>query len=105
MLTKIRAMLKREDGISSVIVGIAIVTLFGFAVLSVDAGSLWSTRRGLITDTDAGAHAAALHLVRNRTGVCDVTGARAEAENLLTQNNPESQMTNFLVTSASPRCE
>jgi hypothetical protein len=105
MLRRIRAMLKREDGISSVIVGIAIMTLFGFAVISVDAGSLWSTRRGLVTDTDAGAHAAALYLVSKRGVSCDVSGAQTEAANLLTQNNPKSQLTNFVVTSPSPGCE
>src|SRR5919108_3678502 len=99
MLTKLRAMLKREDGISAVIVGIALVTLFGFAVLSVDAGSLWSTRRGLVTDTDAGATAAALYLVDNHGAACDTVGARNEAENLVTQNNANAAVTNFAVTS------
>jgi hypothetical protein len=98
-------MLKREDGISSVIVGIAIMTLFGFAVISVDAGSLWSTRRGLVTDTDAGAHAAALYLVSKHGAACDTVGAQSEAEDIVTQNNDKAQLTNFQVTSTSPMCD
>jgi hypothetical protein len=48
--------LRREErGVSAVLVGVSLIAIFGAAVLSIDAGSLWATRRNMITATDAAA--------------------------------------------------
>lgn len=44
-----------ERGISAVIVAVAIFALFGAAVLSLDFGNMYQTRRNIVTGTDASA--------------------------------------------------
>ena len=44
-----------EKGISAVVLAVTLIGLFGAAVLSVDAGSLWTARRNIITASDAAA--------------------------------------------------
>jgi hypothetical protein len=46
---------KDERGVTAVIVAICLIALFGAAVLSIDAGALWATRRNIITATDSSA--------------------------------------------------
>lgn len=89
--------LGREDGVSAVIVAISLVAIFGAAVLSVDAGSVWKTRRDLITDTDGAAAAAALFMNRRNSASCvgAEAAARDEALGVLQQNNPESRLVDF----------
>jgi hypothetical protein len=48
-----------ERGVSAVIVAVSMVAIFGAAMLSVDAGNLWQTRRNAVTATDAAALRAA----------------------------------------------
>lgn len=42
-----------ERGISTVIVAISLLGIFGAAMLSLDAGNMWQTRRNIITVTDS----------------------------------------------------
>lgn len=44
---------KDERGISAVIVAVSLVGIFGAAMLSLDAGNMWQTRRNIVTATDA----------------------------------------------------
>lgn len=48
-----------EQGIVSLMVGVSVIALFGSAAVAVDLGNLWSTRRHIITATDAAALGAA----------------------------------------------
>ena len=43
----------QEHGISTVIVAVSLIGLFGAVLLSLDAGNMWQTRRNIITATDA----------------------------------------------------
>lgn len=51
----LRRLRNDERGISSVIAAFSLVALFGAAVLSLDAGNVWQTRRNIVTATDAAA--------------------------------------------------
>lgn len=51
--------LREDRGVSAVIVAVSIVAIFGAAMLAVDAGNLWHTRRNAVTSTDAGSLRAA----------------------------------------------
>ena len=51
--------LRDERGIASLMVGVSVVAIFGSAAIAVDLGHLWSSRRHIITATDASALAAA----------------------------------------------
>lgn len=42
-----------EDGVTAVVVAVSLVAIFGAAMLSVDAGNLWQSRRNVVTATDA----------------------------------------------------
>ena len=83
--------LREERGISAVIVAVSLVGIFGAAMLSVDAGSLWTTRRSVITGTDSAALAAAQFFVTGGGDPCnatDVATAESIATNELLKNNP-----------------
>ncbi len=88
MKRRLRALHHSERGISSVIVAVSLIALFGAAVLSVDAGSLWQTRRNIITGTDAAALAEARALSSSSAASC--TGVWNAA---LTDNVPASLLT------------
>lgn len=45
--------LRDERGVSSVIVAMSLIAVFGASMLSVDAGNMWQTRRNIVTATDA----------------------------------------------------
>jgi len=45
--------LREERGISTAIAAISLIGLFGAALLSLDFGSMWSSRRNIITATDS----------------------------------------------------
>ena len=51
-----------ERGISTVIVAISLLGIFGAAMLSLDAGNMWQTRRNIISVTDATALGQAKYL-------------------------------------------
>ncbi|MFA5787959.1 MAG: pilus assembly protein TadG-related protein [Actinomycetota bacterium] len=90
--------LRDERGVSAIIVAITLVLLFGAAALSIDAGSLWKTRRQLITDTDAAALAAARYIATHGVVACQdawlngkSSAAFAEANQIykLNQDSPQ----------------
>ncbi|MFA5787820.1 MAG: pilus assembly protein TadG-related protein [Actinomycetota bacterium] len=91
--------LRDERGVSAIIVAIALVLLFGAAALSIDAGSVWKTRRDLITDTDAAALAAARYLSGARPGACLLAAAQGrgsaafqEALSVLGENDLRTEL-------------
>lgn len=91
-LTILRRVSRDERGISSVVVSICLVALFGATMLTVDAGSLWTARRNEVTATDASALDAALFF-NDGGDPCDsasVTLAEQRATEVLMQNNPNS---------------
>lgn len=51
--------LRDERGASAVIVGVSLFALMGMLLLTLDAGSLWTARRDILTGTDSAALAAA----------------------------------------------
>ncbi|TML79353.1 MAG: hypothetical protein E6G04_05900 [Actinobacteria bacterium] len=71
-----------ERGISAVVAAISIVGLFGALVLSLDAGNLWSSKRAMVTATDAGA----------------LVGARTAESNGITTIGPCPQVVQDSVT-------
>lgn len=56
-----------ESGATLVVVAVSLFALFGITMLAVDGGSLFTTRRSLVTDTDASALAAARYLNNSPT--------------------------------------
>lgn len=81
-----------ERGVSAVVVSVTLVALFGAAMLTLDAGSLWATRRHAITGTDAAALDAAYYFntVGNPCSSTDLATAETGATNVLARNDPDS---------------
>lgn len=85
----------REDG-GAVIVIVAIVTtlMFGIAAVAIDLGHMWSTRRALITATDAAALAGASYAMASTSTTCTTpdpvtqTAVQAAATTQLNDNQP-----------------
>ena len=91
---KLRKRLDDERGISAVIVAITLIALFGAAVLSIDAGSAWATRRKIVTGTDAAALAAARMFANGSANPCTADGqavAHGEALSVLTANSSTAE--------------
>lgn len=63
-----------ERGITAAVVAITIVALIGAAMITVDAGNIWTKRRGIITGTDASVLDAAQQF---NTGAIDPCSAAA----------------------------
>lgn len=96
-----------ERGATAVIVAVSLTAIFGAAVLSVDAGSVWRTRRELITNTDAGALAAARLLDARGASACDTAAkdaARSEAGTIVASNDAKTVITGFTVTPTGGNC-
>lgn len=74
-----------ERGAVALIVAISSVMLFGFAAYAIDAGSLWQTRRNMITATDAGALASASDYSVGDNGCPDV------AKDYVSRNRPDAE--------------
>lgn len=86
-----------ERGISAVVVVVCLVAIFGAAMLSVDAGSLWTTRRTIVTGTDASVLDAADYF----NGAFASQGLTASACDSSTWSNVEQHATTVL-TDNSP---
>jgi hypothetical protein len=95
--------LRGDRGAATVLVAITLVVLFGAAALSIDAGSLWHTRRDVITDTDAAALAAAGHLLEDGSQ-CDTAGAEAESDQYLGLNDAATVPDTFSVSYYNGDC-
>lgn len=95
--------LTRDDGASIIIVVICLTVIMGAAALAVDAGSLWASRRAIITATDSAALAAADYLVNQPTSAaCQAavssgvsSGAGAQSTNYLQNNQSSSTLDSF----------
>ena len=70
-----------ESGATLVVVAVSLLALFGVTMLAVDGGSLLTTRRSLVTDTDASAVASARYL--NGTDLTDCLTAADESTKAL----------------------
>lgn len=87
LITKLRD----ERGITAVVVAVCMVALFGAAMLTVDAGSLWTTRRTIITGTDAAVLNAAQKFASGAADPCsaaDVNAVETGSTSVLTTNHP-----------------
>lgn len=100
-----------ERGISSVVLAVVLIALIGAAMLTVDAGNLWTTRRAIITGTDAAALDAAQYFNVGGADPCTSAGQAADeahATNVLTQNqsgalhNATDTPNGYQVTVADP---
>jgi hypothetical protein len=103
--------LREEHGITSVVVATCMIALFGAAMLTIDAGQMWGTRRAVITGTDAAVLDAAQQFNMGMASPCDQPGrdaAEAHATNVLTLNrtsalhNPTDTPDGFEVTLSDP---
>ena len=74
ILRRLRARAGDESAISSLMVGVSVVALFGSASIAVDLGQLWANRRHVIVASDAAALAAASDYAVGRDG-CSTTAA------------------------------
>lgn len=74
---------RQETGAVAVVVAICLMGLLGIAALAIDLGSAWSTKRNLVTDTDAAALAGAKLLQRDCTNLGIAT---TEARSVLRAN-------------------
>jgi Flp pilus assembly protein TadG len=82
----IRTKLRDERGISAVVVAIGMVAVFSGAVLSVDAGTLFTARRGMVTATDTAALTGARAAIGvTTTGPCPGAVQTAVTNRLLEQ--------------------
>ena len=85
--------LRDERGISAVFLGVTMVALFAVGALAIDAGSVWTARRNLITGTDAAALDAARYFLSGAGDPCtsgSISSAESHAANVLLQNNSEA---------------
>src|SRR5436190_17738181 len=81
--------LREERGVSSVILAVSLIGLLGAAMLAVDAGSVWATRRRIVTATDAGALGAARMFEAGLADPCTGGGQTAgenEATTIMSSN-------------------
>jgi Flp pilus assembly protein TadG len=86
--------LREERGISAVVAAVSLVGLFGAAVLAIDAGSTWATRRKVVTGTDAAALAAARYFSEGLANPCTSDGqtlAENEATAVLHANSTDAE--------------
>ena len=103
--------LRDERGISAVFLAVTMVALFAVGALAIDAGSVWTARRNLITGTDAAALDAARYFLSGAGDPCtsgSIPTAESHAANVLLQNNsealhdPATTPDGFQVTLAGP---
>lgn len=87
-------MITDQQGATSILMLLAIFVLFGSAMIAIDAGSIWTARRHLITGTDAAAHGAALTYAENHS--CAGSG-RSTAAALLHDNVPAANLAGYEV--------
>lgn len=107
--------LRDERGVSTVIVAVALVALFGALVLSLDTGDLWQSRRAMVTATDSGATRGAIVAGTSNTALSvgssdpcpngtDPTLPNVEAEviAMLTANSSSATLDACTITNTLP---
>lgn len=101
MKSKIREFLSGEDGVSIVIVALAMAVLFGFAALVFDVGSLLESKRHLQTVADAAALAGAQKfaetIFNNGTSMEAEVSARDSAIEYVAKNGIQEACTTISV--------
>ncbi|MGH9197994.1 MAG: pilus assembly protein TadG-related protein, partial [Acidimicrobiia bacterium] len=93
---RIERVFDNDAGVAAVIVAISLLVLLGAAMISIDAGSVWTTRREAVTSTDAAALGAARFFASKPSAACDAgqqAGVESEATSLLVANRPGSELT------------
>jgi hypothetical protein len=104
LLTKLR---NDERGISAVIVAVSLVGILGAALLSVDAGNMWQTRRTIIRGTDATALDQAIFAAK--TGATDCSDTATTFDGVTYQAWTEIMQVNTagfeFVDGIDPDCE
>jgi len=100
-----------ERGVSVFLVAVTLFAIMAVSMMAIDGGSLYTTRRNLITGTDAAALDAARYFNTGQGDPCSGAGqtaAEADARNVLLQNNTNSlhdssnTPNGFQVTTAIP---
>lgn len=95
-----RRLRHEQDGATAILTALALFVLLGAALIAVDAGSLWTARRSLITDVDAAALAAAAYFDAEPSQACTLGGQEqgaTEATRLLAANNPDTSLEDITV--------
>ena len=77
---------REERGISAVVVTVCLIAIFGAAMLSVDAGQLWTARRNAVTATDAAALAQARSYALNHPAAGTTTCQSGVWDTILNAN-------------------
>lgn len=91
-----------DEGATAVIVAIMLLVLFGAALIAIDVGSLWISRRSVISGTDAAVLGVGSYFAQNRTSACTSSGrktARSHAEKLMSPSG--AVITEFTVDSGN----
>lgn len=98
---RLRRLASSDSGAAAVLVAVVVLGLFAAALISIDAGSVWTTRRHIIIGTDAAALAAAGFFAANPRAACEAAGtleAKGIAASLLAGNYRGSEVGSFSVT-------
>lgn len=88
--------LREERGVSAVIVSVSLIAIFGASMLAIDAGSVWATRRAIVTGTDAASLGAARLYAAGLQDPCTAAGVSAgesEGSAILAANDSRSEHT------------
>lgn len=83
MLSRLK---KDERGIAAVVVAVVVIALMGAAMITIDAGNIWTTRRGIITGTDASVLDAAQMFNTGAFNACEATTSGSAAWNAANQH-------------------
>lgn len=86
--------LREERGVSAVIVSVSLIAIFGASMLAIDAGSVWATRRAIVTGTDAAVLGAARLYATGMQDPCNAAGVAAgesEGNAILAANDSRSE--------------
>lgn len=98
---RVRGSVRGDAGVAAVVVAVSLLALLGAAMISIDAGSVWVTRREAVTSTDAASLGAGRYLASSPLKACEpgaISTAEVEATSLVTSNRPGSKVTNFNVS-------
>src|SRR5947207_15015554 len=80
-----------DRGVTAIVVAVCLVAMMAAAMLSIDAGNLWSNRRNIITGTDAAVLTAAKSAIQNKNWTtCD-----ANAQTVLLANTPSARTNQY----------
>ena len=81
-----------ERGVSAVVVAVSLVALFGAAVLSVDAGALFTARRNMVNATDSAALTGAREAIGHTSGGACPTDVETVVVARLVEQDPNAEL-------------